>query len=59
MGGKVMQINTPTLQIVWNGSHTANVYNYLDNELDAFTFAFDRKPNAIDFVSATTQYLED
>jgi len=54
-----MQINTPTLQIVWNGSHTANVYNYLDNELDAFTFAFDRKPNAIDFVSATAQYLED
>jgi hypothetical protein len=58
MGRKVMQINTPTLQIVWNGSHTANVYNYLNNELDAFTFAFDRKPTAIDFVSATNQYLE-
>jgi hypothetical protein len=53
-----MQINTPNLQIVWNGSHTANVYNYLNNELDAFTFAFDRKPSAIDFVSATVQYLE-
>jgi len=53
-----MQINTPNLQIVWNGSHTASVYNYLNNELDVFTFAFVRKPSAIDFVSATTQYLE-
>jgi hypothetical protein len=52
-----MQINTPTLQIVWNGSHTANVYNYLNNELDVFTFAFDRKPTAIDFVNATIAHL--
>jgi hypothetical protein len=57
--GAVMQINTPNLQIVWNGSHTANVYNYLENEIDVFTFAFDRKPNAMDFVSATIQYLEN
>jgi hypothetical protein len=53
-----MQINTTSLQIVWNGSHTANVYNYLNNEIDCFTFAFDRKPKAMDFVSATAQYLE-
>jgi hypothetical protein len=53
-----MYINTPNLQIVWNGSHTANVYNYLGNELDVFTFAFDRKPTALDFVSATAQYME-
>ena len=32
-----MKINTPNLQIVWNGSHTANVYNWLNNEIDVFT----------------------
>jgi hypothetical protein len=53
-----MQINTESLQIVWNGSHTANVYNYLGNEIDCFTFAFDRKPKAIDFVNATMTHLE-
>ena len=54
-----MKINTPNLQIVWNGSHTANVYNWLNNEIDCFTFAFDRKPTALDFASATASYLEN
>jgi hypothetical protein len=56
-----MQINTPTLQIVWeNGSHTANVYNYLNNELDAFTFSFDKnKASALDFLGSTLRYLEE
>jgi hypothetical protein len=53
-----MQINTPSLQIVWNGSHTANVYNYLGNEIDVFTFAFEKnKPSAIDFVEAAMCHL--
>jgi hypothetical protein len=53
-----MQINTPNLQIVWNGSHTANVYNYLNNEIDVFTFSFEKnKPTAIDFVNATIAHL--
>lgn len=56
-----MQINTPTLQIVWeNGSHTANVYNYLNNELDVFTFSFDKnKASALDFLGSTLRYLEE
>ena len=54
-----MQINTPNLQIVWNGSHTANVYNYLNNELDVFTFAFEKsKVKPMDFLSATLTHLE-
>jgi hypothetical protein len=58
MEGQLMQINTPNLQIVWNGSHTANVYNYLNNELDVFTFSFEKnKPTAIDFVNATIAHL--
>jgi hypothetical protein len=53
-----MQINTPNLQIVWNGSHTANVYNYLNNELDVFTFSFEKdKTTALDFVNATISHL--
>lgn len=54
-----MHINTPSTQIVWNGSHTANVYNYLGNELDVFTFSFEKnKVSATDFVSAAISYLE-
>ena len=36
--GQLMRINTPNLVIEWNGSHTANVYNYVGKELDVFTF---------------------
>ena len=45
--------------VVWlKGSHTANVYNYLNNELDVFTFSFEKnKPTAIDFVNATIAHL--
>lgn len=54
-----MRINTPNLVIEWNGSHTANVYNYLGNELDVFTFSFEKnKVPATDFVSAAISYLE-
>jgi len=54
-----MKINTPNLQIVWNGSHTANVYNWLNNEIDVFTFSFEKnKPTALDFVSVTISHLE-
>lgn len=53
-----MQINTPSLQIVWNGGHTANVYNYLGNEIDAFTFSWEKNdPKATDFVDATISHL--
>lgn len=53
-----MKINTEDFVIVWNGSHTANVYMKGGLELDVFTFAFDRKPKATDFVSAAISYLE-
>lgn len=55
-----MQINSHDLKIVWNGSHTAEVYNELDTFLDVFTFSFEKNnPSQIDFVSSAMTYLWD
>ena len=52
-----MQINNGSTTIVWNGSHTANIYED-GREVDCFTFAFHTsKPTAIDFVDAAISHL--
>lgn len=53
-----MIIHAGNQTIMWNGSHTANVYEG-GVEVDVFTFDFHKtKVKPIDFLSATLTHLE-
>lgn len=55
-----MRVNTPSIVLDWNGSHTVEIKNYLGNVLDVFTFGFEKdKPTALDFSTAAQSYLEN
>ena len=55
-----MRINTPSLVLEWNGSHTVEIKNYLGNTLDVFTFGFEKnRPTYLDFSIAAQSWLEN
>jgi ribonucleotide monophosphatase NagD (HAD superfamily) len=42
---------------VWNGSHTVNVYDNGNNEVDCFTFGFDKETTFEDFCAAVARWI--
>lgn len=42
---------------VWNGSHTVNVYDNGNNEVDCFTFGFGTEPTFEDFCAAVARRI--
>jgi hypothetical protein len=46
------------LQYVWNGSHTVNVYDHGGNEVDCFTFGFDKEPTFEDFCAVVARRID-
>ena len=55
-----MIVELPTLSVEWNGGHTANVYDMVGNNVDCFTFAWEKNnPTQLDFTNALERWLSN
>ena len=53
-----MHITTPVTVIRWNGGHYGNIFDKRGNEIDVFSFAWEKNsPTALDFLEGARHYL--